>query len=52
MAVWLLNLELGHFGLSEGLAGSDSMASFSLPGFGWKRRLNISGMAHTLRQIL
>lgn len=52
MAGWLLDLELGNFGLSEGLTGSDSLASFSLPGFRWKWRLGVSGVAHTLRQIL
>lgn len=49
MAVWLLDLELGHFVLSEDLAGSDSLAYFPLPGFGWKWRLSISGVTHTLR---
>lgn len=52
MALWLLDMELGHFGLGEGLSGSDSLASFPLPGFGWKWWLSVSGVAHTLRQIL
>lgn len=52
MVVWLLDLELGHFGLIEGFTRSDSLASFSLPGFGWKWRLSASGMAHTLRKVL
>lgn len=50
MAGWLLDLELGYFRLS--VTGSDSLASISLPGFGWKWRLDVSGVTHTLRQIL
>lgn len=52
MASWLLDLELGHFGLSESLIGGDPLAALSLPGLGWKWRLSVSGVAHTLRKIL
>lgn len=52
MAGWLLDLELSHFGLSKSFIGGDPLSSVSLPSLGWKWGLSVSGVAHTLRQIL